>query len=260
MRAQAGAIASPGVGVTVWRVSNARVIVHEDKAHLAEAAAARIADVLAGTDGDRVTLGLAGGSTPAETYRRLRSASVDWGRVDAWLSDERWVAHDHLDCNGRMAAELLMDHVEARFFRPRWALWLTPADSAAHYEADLRTIHPDGRASLILLGMGPDGHTASLFPGTSALEAPPHRWFVANHVPQIDRDRLTATHAFLRRARDVFFLVAGEDKAPALRQVLEPRDDEDALPAAGVMAGDAEVTWFVDEAAASQLSATVTDA
>src|SRR5690606_8567049 len=107
---------------------------------------------------------------------------------------------------------------------------------------------------LILLGMGADGHTAPLFPGTAALDAPPERWFVHNHVPQLDTDRLTTTFTFLRAAHRVVFLVAGEGKAEALRQVLEPREGEEPLPAARVMGGQAEVTWLVDAAAASLLA------
>lgn len=232
------------------------VLVHRDTEHLAESAASLIAQMVADSDRPRFSLGLAGGSTPAATYRRLRPLDADWDRVDAWLSDERWVPHDHDESNGHMAARLLMDHVSARFLRPRWALWLEAPDSAAHYEADLRSIHPDGRADLVLLGMGPDGHTASLFPGTAALDAPATRWFVANQVPDLDVQRLSATYTFLRRAHRVIYLVAGEDKAAALRQVLEPAEDEPSLPAAGVMGGAAPVTWMVDEAAARQLSQT----
>ena len=233
-----------------------QVLVHRDKPHLAAGAARRIADVVAETGAGRVSLGLAGGSTPEDAYHALRDVTVDWERVDAWLSDERWVPHDHEDSNGGMAARALMDHVPATFHRPRWAPWLTASDSAAHYEAVLRSLHPDGRSHLILLGMGDDGHTASLFPGTAALDAPEHRWYVANHVPRLDTDRLTATYPFLRAAHRVMVLVAGTAKAPALRRVLEPGGDERPPPAAGVMGGEAEVTWLVDEEAAADLVST----
>lgn len=237
-------------------VSGVTVISHADKDALAQGAANHIASFLAGSPGDTATLGLAGGSTPAATYVRLREADVAWERVDAWLSDERWVPHDHPDSNGRMAAENLMDHVDARFARPRWSPNLTASDSAGYYEATLRSIHADRQPDLILLGMGADGHTASLFPGTAALQAPAQRWFVANHVPKLETDRLTATYAMLQSARQVMFLVAGADKAAALRQVLEPGPDEERLPATGVMGGEAEVVWMVDEAAASELANT----
>lgn len=237
-----------------------RVVVHEDKQHLAASAARHIAAVLREAHGSRVSLGVAGGSTPEEAYRRLRTEDADWDRVDAWLSDERWVPHDHEDSNGRMACETFLDHVPATFHRPRWAPWLEASDSAAHYEAVLRSLHPDGRANLVLLGIGDDGHCASLFPGTWALDAPPSRWFVANHVPKLDTDRLTATYPFLRAAHQVMVLVAGDAKADALRQALEPGDDERRPPVAGVMGGDADVLWFVDRAAASHLSTTSTEA
>ncbi|MFO7292211.1 MAG: 6-phosphogluconolactonase [Acidimicrobiia bacterium] len=232
-----------------------QVIVHSDPESLAEAAADFIAGAVDSAP-DRFSLGLAGGSTPLATYRVLRGRDLDWHKVDAWMSDERWVPLDHPECNGHQAATALMDHVGARFFRPRWAPWLTPADSAAHFEATLRSLHPDGRADLILLGMGDDGHTASLFPGTAALDAPESRWYVDNYVPKLDAHRLTATYRFLRAAHRILFLVTGEAKAPALRQVLEPADGEEVLPARGVLGGDAEVIWMVDEAAASQLSST----
>lgn len=241
---------------TVTTVTSANVIIHRDKEHLADSAAGRVATILEAGVGDRVSLGLAGGSTPRATYARLRKAPVAWDRVDAWLSDERWVPPGDPDSNGRMAAESLLDHVAARFLRPRWTPWLTAADSAAHYEADLRSIHPSGRSDLILLGMGDDGHTASLFPESAALAASPHRWFVANHVTRLDSDRLTTTFSFLRQARTIMFLVAGSDKAPALRRVLEPGTDEETPPAAGVIGGDADVIWMVDEAAAADLTVT----
>lgn len=234
-----------------------QVIVHRDPQHLAEAAAARIADTVNASRG-AFTLGMAGGSTPVGAYQELSELRVDWDRVEAYMSDERWVPLDHPDCNGHQASLELLAHVGATFHRPQWAPWLTAADSAAHYEATLRALHPDGRSDLVLLGMGDDGHTASLFPGTAAMEAPPARWFVHNFVPKLDAERLTTTIPFLRAAHRLMFLVAGDGKAAALRQVLEPRDGEDPLPAARVLGGDAEVTWMIDEAAASELSKTET--
>lgn len=232
------------------------VIVHRDPDHLAESAAELIAGAIE-TAGDRLSLGLSGGSTPIRTYRRLRSKDVDWSKVDAWMSDERWVPQDHPDCNGHQAARELLDHVGARFHRPPWARWLDVTDAAADFEQTLRTLHPDGRADLILLGMGEDGHTASLFPHTAALDAPEERWFVENFVPQVDSFRLTTTYSFLRAAHRLVFLVAGSAKSDALSQVLEPDPDREPLPAAGVMGGDADMTWMVDEAAASQLSSSI---
>lgn len=230
-----------------------RVLVHPDPDSLATAAARAVADALSVRTGPRVNVGLAGGSTPALTYQRLRSLDVDWSRVDLWLSDERWVPHDHADSNGRMATETLISQVGANFLRPRWSEYLTPADSAAFYEAELRRIMPDGVADVVLLGMGTDGHTASLFPGTEALTEE-HRWYVDNEVPQLDTWRLTASIPMIQRARTVMVLTAGESKAEVLAEVLEGPDGTYPIQILRHAAGD--VVWIVDDAAASQLTAT----
>lgn len=232
------------------------MIVHDDRDHLAEAAADLIVAAIDGANG-RLSLGLAGGSTPIDTYHRLNDREADWDKVDAWMSDERWVPHDHPDCNGHQAATALVDHVGARFHRPRWAPWLTPAESAAEFDEELRSLHPGGRADLILLGMGDDGHCASLFPHTEALHAPPDRWFVENHVPQLETWRLTVTYTFLWAAHRAVFLVSGARKAEALARVLDPGADPDEYPSAGVMRGESEVMWLVDEAAAGRLPASL---
>jgi 6-phosphogluconolactonase len=224
------------------------LIVHESAEEAAVAAAQRIADLLASSD-QRFTIGLAGGSTPVATYEALRGRATGWERVDAWLSDERWVPPDDERSNGRMAAETLMDHVSASFHRPRWSEFILPADSAAHYEATIRSIHGDKRPDLILLGMGEDAHTASLFPSSRALKEP-YRWFVANTIPETGEDRLTATFPLLWRARRIMVLTAGERKAAALRDAFEEAD----TPIGRVGKGDAEVEWHVDRAAASLLS------
>lgn len=222
-------------------------IVHDTPEDLAIAAAGAISDLIASAPG-RFTLGLAGGSTPEATYERLAEAEVRWDRVDAWLSDERWVAPDHERCNGRMAADILFDHVDASLHRPLWGETIQPDDAAAHYEASVRSIHPDGVPDLILLGIGADGHTASLFPGTEAMTEGT-RWIVANYVPQQEETRLTATYPLLWKARQVMFLVAGEEKAQAVRDSFDGE-----TPAGRLGEGAGEVTWHLDAAAASLLS------
>ena len=225
------------------------VEVFADPDALAIGAAQRIADVLDNAPGERVSLGLAGGSTPAATYRQLRDIPTRWDRVDVWLADERWVPHNHSDSNGLMAAGILLDHVNARFHRPRWAPWLEPAESAAHYEATLRSLHqPDVGPDLVLLGIGTDGHTASLFPGTKAL-AEERRWYMANEIPDLDTWRLTCTLTFLRRAQRVFFLVAGKEKAEMMSRIAAG----DELPATLVMKVVPDTIWLVDRPAASRL-------
>lgn len=182
------------------------------------------------------------------TYRLLRSMDIDWSKVDFWLSDERWVPWDHERCNGLMASESLLDHVGGRFHRPPWGEMIEPEDSAAHYEAMLRSMHADAPPDLVLLGIGDDGHTASLFPGTEAL-AETSRWYVANVVPQLDETRLTATFPLLWKAKQAMFLVTGLDKAPAVRDSFAG-----LTPAGRVGEGDGEITWHLDEEAASLLS------
>ncbi len=223
------------------------LVVHDSEEEAAVGAASRIAELITGS-GDRFTLALAGGRTPAATYEALRGRVTGWNRVDAWLSDERWVSPDDERCNGRMAAETLMNHVDARFHRPRWSEFMEPSDSAAHYEAIIRSIHHEHSPDLVLLGMGEDGHTASLFPKSLAL-LEEQRWYVANVIPNTGEPRLTATYPLLWSARQVLMLAVGESKAPALRDSFAG-----LTPAGRLGEGEAKVEWHVDRSAASLVS------
>ena len=226
------------------------LVVFEGPSELVQGAADHLAALITGAPGPRVSVGLAGGSTPASIYLQLRGCDVDWSRVAFWLSDERWVPWDHEDSNGKMAEENLVDHVSARYLRPRWAPWLEPAEAAAHYEAELRSLHPpDHPPDVILLGMGDDGHCASLFPGTEALSVT-DRWYVGNYVPQLDAWRLTSTYSFLERARQIVFMVGGSSKAEALARVAKGED----LPTTRVANGPAPVTFLLDRAAAAYIT------
>jgi 6-phosphogluconolactonase len=222
------------------------VLVHDTPAEVAESAARRVAELIADSS-DRFTLGLAGGSTPKATYKELRGHGTEWDRVDAWLSDERWVPPDHERSNGHMAAEALLDHVDAVFHRPRWSELLEPEDTAAHYEATLRSIHGSHPPDLVMLGVGEDGHTASLFPGTEAL-GETGRWFVANHVPAMGETRLTATYGMLWRARLLLVLAVGQAKATAVKASFDG-----TTPAGRLGDGEAEVEWHLDRESASLL-------
>ena len=224
-------------------------ITYETHDALARKGAEYIAEQITAAPGDRVSVGLAGGSTPAAVYRELRQLEVDWSRVDFWLSDERWVPWDHSESNGNMAYANLTAGLGARFLRPRWAPWLEPDESAAHYEAELRSLHPqDHGPDLVLLGMGDDGHTASLFPGTKALAAE-SRWFVGNEVPHLKTWRLTTTIPFLHRASRLVFLISGANKAEMVARVAA----NDDLPTTLVANGPAPTTFLLDKAAASLL-------
>jgi 6-phosphogluconolactonase len=223
------------------------LVVHETPEETYLGAAQRIADLIRDSK-HRFSLGLAGGSTPRATYETLRGRATGWEQVDAWMSDERWVPEDDERSNGRMCAETLMDHVPANFVRPRWSEFMTPADSAAHYEAALRSIHDGRYPDLVLLGMGEDGHTASLFPGSVALEEDA-RWFVANQIPESGEPRLTVTYPLLWASARLLVIVTGERKAPALRDSFDG-----TTPAGRIGEGKAEVEWHVDRTAVSLLS------
>lgn len=232
------------------------LVVHPDPEALAAGAAERIAAVIAGalaSSDDPVAVGLAGGTTPEAAYLRLRGIPLDWSRVDLWLTDERWVPPDHPESNGGMVAAALGDHVPVALHRPRFSESLEPEESAAFYEATLRHLVPGGEPELVLLGLGADGHTASLFPGTPALHASDRRWFVANDVPR-HGPRLTVTPSLLARSRRIIVLVAGGPKAAALAGVLDGDDD---VPARLLTELGDRVTWLVDAEAAAGLSPAV---
>ena len=231
-----------------------RVRVFDGPDGIAEFAATTIAKILNDSPGP-MTLGLAGGSTPRTTYTRLLSEKVDWGSVHAWVGDERWVAPDHPDNNMRMARDTLFGRVPAHTHPVPWAVDLDPQEAALRYEQTLLEIlpsvngvpHPD----VVLLGIGEDGHTASLFPGTAALDVD-DRWFVANWVPQKATWRLTATLPLLHAAQHIIFLASGSYKAAPLARILLG-DEHPPLPARLVSGGAAAVTWLTDRAAAADL-------
>ena len=204
----------------------------------------------------RFAVALAGGSTPEATYEVLardHAGEVDWPNVHVFFGDERTVPPDHEDSNYRMARESLLDLVPVGSVH-RMRGELPPDEAAASYEGELEEFF-GGRPpalDLVMLGIGPDGHTASLFPETPALEVT-DRLVVANPVPKLDTTRLTLTAPVLSAARAVNFLVAGEGKAEALREILEGEADPRAYPAKLVRPRGGP-TWLVDRAAARYLS------
>lgn len=198
----------------------------------------------------RFIVALAGGSTPRSTYALLAgsdfAARVDWPRVHVLWGDERCVPPDHRASNYRMARTALLDKVSipsANVHRIRGEL--PPAQAAAAYESELEAVlGAGGRFDLILLGVGTDGHTASLFPGTPALEERT-RWVVENYVEKLKAWRVTLTLLVINAARQVTFLVSGATKAEPLARILagEP------LPAARVQPAGGKLTWMVDRQA-----------
>jgi 6-phosphogluconolactonase len=206
---------------------------------------------------------LAGGSTPRGLYSLLSGderwrASVPWEHCDFFWSDERHVPPDHPDSNARMALEAMLSHVPVRPDRVHRVRAEEPdaALAARLYEADVRRTFPRDvaipRFDLILLGLGTDGHTASLFPGTEVL-AEPTRLVAATRVESLAAERITMTYPLLNAARRVMFVAAGEEKARAVRDVLRPPPEAPYLPARRVRPTDGALVWVVDRAAASLL-------
>jgi 6-phosphogluconolactonase len=214
----------------------------------------------------RFTVAFSGGSTPRALFQLLAKdpfrAQVPWDRLEIFWGDERSVPPTHQDSNYRMAKEALLDHVPVPGDRVHRIQAERPdvAAAAADYEAELARVlggTPGGAPpalDLILLGMGPDGHTASLFPGTTAL-GEQKRWVVANWVQKFNTNRVTLTYPILNRGAQVLFLATGADKTDVLREVLEGPDDRQRLPSQGIRPTAGGLTWLVDRAAAARLKA-----
>jgi 6-phosphogluconolactonase len=209
----------------------------------------------------RFTLAVAGGSTPLPAYRRLAepalATGVPWPDVHVFWGDERCVPPDDPSSNQRAVREALLDRVpvEADHVHPI-RCGGDPERAAATYEALLRTTFPDATGpsfDLVLLGLGENGHTASLFPGDPAL-APSRRWVLPVRVPGQPFARITLSAELLNRARAVVFLVSGEAKAAVLHQVLEGPPRPAVLPAQLIRPHRTEPLWLVDRAAASRLA------
>jgi len=213
-------------------------------------------------EGKSLCAALSGGLTPRLLYQILASPTlagrISWKNVQLFQVDERCVPPDHPDSNYRMIREALLDHADipAENFHRMRAEQGDLEQAARDYAHELaRALEPpDGdrpRLDLVFLGMGPDGHTASLFPGTPALEER-NVWVRANHVERLGMRRLTMTLPLLNSAAQVIFLVAGADKGEGVRKVLEGPPGE--LPAQRIQPLDGTLQWFLDEAAARKLS------
>ena len=237
--------------------------VSEDQSALAQAAAAYATECYnaAIDDHDYFAVALSGGSTPRALFELLAAPEnaqhIGWSKVHVFWGDERTVPPDDPDSNYRMTKEALLDHVALPSSNVhRISGELEPALAAAEYEQTLRgffaTRSGKTRFDLILLGIGDDGHTASLFPGTEALNET-ERLIVANHVPKLDTWRITLTAPVINDAAHVAFLVAGTGKAEVLKRVLQGPRQPHELPSQLIQPVDGELVWLVDKAAAAQL-------
>jgi 6-phosphogluconolactonase len=248
------------------------VVIFESREDLTAAASERVvaaaAEAIAARGRFRILL--AGGSTPRALYSALAADErPQWEQWELFWGDERCVPPGDDESNYAMVRATLLEPLLQRGRTPgrvaRFQSELPPGDAAAHYNALLREVAAaqsaaedagdstqDGRIprfDVALLGMGADGHTASLFPQSAAL-GESSRLAVANPVPQLGVTRLTVTYPVLNAARQILFLVVGEDKAPALADVLEGEPDPQRLPSQLVAPSDGRLLWLVDAAAA----------
>jgi 6-phosphogluconolactonase len=240
-------------------VKKPELVIVDDAATLARAAAQefyRCATVALGARG-RFSVALSGGNTPRAVNSLLASEHADlpWSKVFVFFGDERHVPPDHPDSNYRMANETLLSRVpipESNVFRMRAEL---DANAAADdYDRRLREFFgiQSGawpRFDLILLGMGEDGHTASLFPGSAAIQER-SRLAVANWIEKFQSYRITLTFPVLNHAAEDLFLVSGEGKSQVLREIFAPAPTQPTYPAENVRPQDGRVLWIIDKAAA----------
>jgi 6-phosphogluconolactonase len=207
----------------------------------------------------RFRVALSGGSTPPRVYELLAtpafSSRVDWNRVDLFWGDERYVPADTPDSNYRMTAQALLEHVPvppANVHRVPTEI-SPPSDSASAYEDEIRKAFQESASvphfDLIYLGLGTNGHTASLFPHRPSLHES-SRLVVADLVSEVNAWRISMTLPLLNHGRTVAFLTEGEQKAPVLREVLLGPRDPERLPAQ-LISPQGKLLWMVDTAAAS---------
>jgi 6-phosphogluconolactonase len=241
------------------------VRVYPTPAALSDAAAnyiARIA-VQSQTHHGHVSLALSGGSTPRLTYEALASPEyakeIDWATVHFFWGDERCVPMTHPDSNTHMAKQALLNFVPAPVPNiHRIQGELDPALAAEQYDKLLRDFflrrlnQKQARFDLVLLGLGSDAHTASLFPNSPAVRET-ERWVMAQHIDALDSWRVTLTPVALNAARHVLFIVTGEDKAEAVHHVLKGERRPLLYPAQLIQPTDGDVVWMLDQATARLL-------
>ena len=241
-----------------------RVTVLESAEAVARAAAERFAELAqsAVRERGRFAVALAGGSTPRRAYELLAGddysgGRVDWSKVHVFFGDERMVPPDDAESNYRMASEAMLSRLPIPPENLHRINGLGDAVANARlYEDELRTYFDSGRwprFDLVLLGMGDDGHTASLFPDTGALDER-EAWVAANWVEKLSAHRVTLTAPAINGAAHVLFLVTGASKAGPLAEILTGEFDPRRRPSQLVRPSDGSVEWLVDEAAAARLT------
>lgn len=253
-----------------WKMENcltidgmsSKILVFETPEQLAVVAAERFVEYARETHGQPhpFCVALAGGSTPRRVYELLATESfnsgLDWSKIQLFFGDERAVPADHPDSNYRMVYETLISKVAI----PATNVHRIHGEgdvneNARKYENYLRSFfsgQPWPRFDLVLLGMGGDGHTASLFPNSEALNEK-SRWVIATRNEESGQDRITLTVPVFNHAKHVMFLVVGIKKAQRLEEVLRLQPGSEQLPAQAIKPASGTLEWLVDAAAASLL-------
>jgi 6-phosphogluconolactonase len=247
--------------------NNQEIRILPDAGAIAQTAAAEFLDAaqVAVREKGSFSVSLAGGSTPKVLYgllagNPLLQAKVPWSKMQFFFGDERHVPPDDAESNYRMAREAMFAKapVDPKQVHRIRAENPNAAEAAEEYEAELQECFrlkagQLPRFDLVLLGMGPEGHTASLFPGTKALREE-HRLVVSNWVGKFYTHRITLTPPVFNNAARIMFLVHGAEKAPALEAVLEGPYEPDQLPAQIIRPATGKVVWLADPTAASMLA------
>lgn len=249
--------------MTISNTKNQATRIHETAQALVEALAQRFADLAQESIRQRgkFTAALSGGSTPKALYERLAkppfSNSIEWEKARLFLGDERCVSHADEESNYRMIDQALLSKipVPSTSAFPTQGQDKDPQGAAQSYEQTIRTVFQSAEGvpvfDLVLLGLGPDGHTASLFPGSKAIQEH-KRLYIANFVEKFDSWRLTMTYPLLKNARNIVFLVSGPSKAAILADVF--KKPEKKYPAQAVHPINGNLEWFIDKDAAKLLS------
>jgi len=247
--------------VTAPEVDPTRIEVHESAEALATAIAGELLSRLADaqSSGHEPQVALTGGTIADAVHRELARLSpgseADWGRVVVWWGDERFVEPASDDRNERQAREAFLDQVDVDPAKvhpmPSTESAADVDEGAAAYGEELRS-YGAGEFDIVMLGIGPDGHVASLFPGFPQLDVDDQIAVGVTGSPKPPPERISLTFSALNRAKAVWFIVSGEEKSAAVARALADGTDVHDCPAAGVT-GSEETTWFLDRAAASRL-------
>jgi 6-phosphogluconolactonase len=243
-------------------MSDIEIVRSESDDELARSVADRLVARLveAQADGREPQIGLTGGTIAVQIHEAVVTASrgsgLDWSKVVVWWGDERFVPADDPERNARQARDALLDHVDVDPAKvhemPASDAGFADVDAAsASYAQELRE-HGAGEFDVLMLGVGPDGHCASLFPGFPQLDVDDAIAVGVTGSPKPPPERVSLTFPALNRSREVWFVVAGDGKADAVAKALSPDADIHDTPASGVH-GSRSTTWFLDPGSASQL-------